>query len=281
MTKKTLLLLSLLTLLSLRARAEACASEPCDAVQAPCPEGETCVANETEPPAPAAPCPEGETCAVPPAEPSPPSDCPEGSVCANADSAPAPTPDVQVTMGPVIPAAAAPLPVEPLVRHEAPAEPAPRTNLHHFGMGLSVGVIDGAGLDLYFRPAKWLRTSAGGTYNTIAAGFHGGLTLAPFGWGPSVTAEAGHALQGNINAVYGTHEPALSSVGYSYANLHGGWEFGHKRATFFIHVGESFIATQVHNLNQQLNSSQVTFTKDPNVSLWVPSFKLGLVIYFG
>ena len=66
-------------------------------------------------------------------------------------------------------------------------------------------------------------------------------------------------------------------------------DFGSRRATFFIHGGMSYIRASVHNMDQVVASSmssndgsgttEISFTKDPIVRAWLPSVKLGLIVY--
>jgi len=70
---------------------------------------------------------------------------------------------------------------------EAPvAKPAQKT-LPVLGLGLAAGVPDGAAVSGVYRPFKWLRAELGGSYNMISKGVRGGVSLIPFGMGPSAT----------------------------------------------------------------------------------------------
>lgn len=167
--------------------------------------------------------------------------------------------------------------------------------LPRLGVMADAGAPDGANGSLVYRPFSWLRSYAGGGTNLISKGFRGGLTLVPFGSGPSASIEAGHYFDGDANGLarrfagptFGS--PALERVGYDYANFHVGLDFGSRRATFFIHGGMSYVRATVHNMDQVVASAvgssdgngttEISFTKDPIVRAWLPSVKLGLIVY--
>jgi len=178
-------------------------------------------------------------------------------------------------------------------------KPAPSTvvpkRLPRLGVMADAGAPDGANGSVVYRPSSWLRSYVGGGTNLIGKGFRGGLTLVPFGSGPSASIEAGHYSARDANGLarrfagptFGS--PALERVGYDYANFHVGLDFGSRRATFFIHGGMSYIRASVHNMDQVVASSmsandgsgttEISFTKDPIVRAWLPSVKLGLIVY--
>lgn len=160
------------------------------------------------------------------------------------------------------------------------------------GLGLDVGVPDGAAVSGVYRPFSWLRAELGGSYNMISKGVRGGVTLVPFGMGPSATLEAGHYFDGDANGVARKFAGAgfddnavLQRIGYDYANAHLGLDFGMRRVVFFIHGGMSYIRANVHNINSELAASgdsgatTVTFHQDPTLRILTPSVKLGFVFY--
>jgi hypothetical protein len=188
-----------------------------------------------------------------------------------------------------------PVGVQPLAPDQPPfpealpvAQPEPKCHtkwagvcgVRHWGLSFNVGIPDGAGIDFIWHPARWARWQVGATYNTLNFGAHGGITVVPLGWGPSLTAEAGHSFNGSVNSVYGTHEAVLGAVGYSYADLHAGLEFGRNRFTFFVHGGMTYLQSTIQGATQQINNPNVTFTEGPNVLIWFPSFKTGINFYF-
>ena len=66
---------------------------------------------------------------------------------------------------------------------------------------LDVGFPDGASASAVFRPYSWLRADLGGSYNLVSKGVRGGVSVVPFGMGPSATLEAGHYFDGNANGI--------------------------------------------------------------------------------
>jgi len=181
--------------------------------------------------------------------------------------------------------------VEPTTITGAPAAPAPKT-LPAVGVMADVGLPDGAGASLVYRPMKWLRVTGGGTYNMISSGVRAGASLLPFGWGPSLTVEGGHYFDGDANGLVRKFAGAsyqsnavLERVGYDYANAHLGLDLGYRRVTFFIHAGMSFIRASVHNIDQAIqsdsgsSSTTVAVKQDPIIRAFTPSAKLGLIVY--
>jgi hypothetical protein len=180
----------------------------------------------------------------------------------------------------------------------APLEKRVERPLPAIGLMVGAGVPDGATASLVYRPFSWLRTEAGGSYNLISKGVRGGVSLIPFGMGPSVSLEAGHYFDGNANGLArniaggGFQDNAiLQRIGYDFANAHLGLDFGMRRAVFFIHGGMSYIRASVHNVNTEISSgtasggmgssggTTVSFNQDPIVRVFTPSVKLGLVFY--
>jgi hypothetical protein len=173
---------------------------------------------------------------------------------------------------------------------QAPLEQPVERRLPRLGLMVGGGVPDGATGSAVFRPFSWLRTEAGLSYNMISRGVRGGISLLPFGSGPSATLEAGHYFNGNANGIArsiagaGFHDSAiLQQVGYDYVNAHLGLDFGTRRVVFFLHGGMSYIRANVHNVNEQIGSTSgsttVSFNQDPTVRVLTPSAKLGLIFY--
>ena len=163
------------------------------------------------------------------------------------------------------------------------------------GVMMDAGLPDGANASLVFRPLSWLRAHGGGGYNMISKGVRAGATLLPFGSGPSATLEAGHYFEGNANGVAQRFAGStfssklLERVGYDYANAHLGLDFGSRRVVFFLHGGMSYIRAQIHNFDSVVastatenggnGSTEISIMKDPTIQAWVPSAKLGLIVY--
>ncbi|HVZ73217.1 MAG TPA: hypothetical protein VHJ20_12640 [Polyangia bacterium] len=190
--------------------------------------------------------------------------------------------------------------VETVTTPETTPAPDATPSLPWLGLMADAGIPDGMQGSIVLRPWRWLRTSVGGGYNMISKGVRGGLSILPFGRGPSATIEAGRFFDGDANqtarkyfAGYNDNNPfapALERVGYDYANLHLGLDFGYKRVTFYIHGGMSYVRGQIHNVNQVANSNpsingvdmnglEVKFVGDPTYKVIGPSAKLGLIVY--
>jgi hypothetical protein len=157
------------------------------------------------------------------------------------------------------------------------------------GLMADVGLPDGAIGSLVVRPWQWLRFYGGGGTNSVSRGFRGGLSLLPFGAGPSLTVEYGHYGEGNANGVVKrvmnqwNGSPLLDRVGYDYANAHVGLDFGGKRVIFFVHGGISRVWAEVHNLNAALGDSNsgtvIRVGQDPKVQVTGSSLKVGLIVF--
>jgi hypothetical protein len=159
------------------------------------------------------------------------------------------------------------------------------------GVMADVGLPDGAGTSLVVRPRRWLRAHGGLSYNMISAGFKGGATLLPFGWGPSVTLEAGHYFDGDaagpLRKLIGqsVQRPLLEKMGFNFANAHVGFDYGNRRVTVYVHAGMSYIQAKIRNA-ETVSGSQLDVTGAgsgaPEIGVaraWFPSAKLGLIVY--
>ena len=192
---------------------------------------------------------------------------------------------IAIALFPALAHAAPPGETPRVVRHKRP--PAP--TLTRLGVGTDVGVPDGATASIVVRPVRALRLHAGGGSNYVSPGIRAGVTLVPLAswFSPTLSVDIGRYFDGDANPllrmVTGDHSlsiAALNRVGYDYANLHAGLEFGRKRLTFYLHAGASRIATEVHELGATTDAmSGVTFTSDPRVRAWTPSARLGLILY--
>jgi hypothetical protein len=162
-----------------------------------------------------------------------------------------------------------------------------------FGLMVDAGLPDGANGALVYRPWWWLRVHAGGGYNLVSPGVRGGLTLAPIPGSATLTAnlDGGRYFGGDANPLARTltgddsvDVAALRDVGYDYANFHAGFEWGRKYATFYIHAGMSYVTGEVKNATETFSDidpyTTVTFKGDPRVTIWTPSLRLGLIVYF-
>jgi hypothetical protein len=166
------------------------------------------------------------------------------------------------------------------------------------GVMADAGVPDGINGALALRPARWLRLHLGGGHNTVSAGYRGGFTVLPLGAGPSFGVDVGHYRDGDANGLVrgfvGTNRwltPLFERIGYTYVNTQLGLELGRGSFQFFVHGGVSYLRAVIHNAQSALDgngnastattNTTVRITRDPIVRAWIPSVKLGMVVYFG
>ncbi len=156
-----------------------------------------------------------------------------------------------------------------------------------FGVTVDAGVPDGAQAALVFRPIRALRVHAGGGYNLVSKGVRGGLTLAPLSswFSPTLSIDVGRYFEGDANPLAQRikgdptySSPMLERVGYDYANAHLGLEFGRQWATFYVHAGVSRVSGTVYGVAEAIGED-VTIEGDPDVTLWSPSARIGLIVY--
>lgn len=172
------------------------------------------------------------------------------------------------------------------------AAPVASNRLPMLGLMADLGVPDGLIGSLAVRPWSWLRVSGGGGTNSISHGWRAGVTLLPFGSGPSASLEYGRYQDGDANGLakkfMGSSfdgSPALDRVGYEYTNAHVGLDFGFRNVVFFLHGGVTMLRGTVHNLDAATRATGATDTtevvvrQDPSFKAVGPSFKLGLIVY--
>jgi hypothetical protein len=168
----------------------------------------------------------------------------------------------------------------------------PSSRLPLLGLMADLGVPDGLIGSLVVRPWNWVRISGGGGTNSISHGWRTGITLLPFGAGPSASLEYGRYQDGDANALAKrfmgsgfSGSPALERVGYEYMNAHLGLDFGSRKVVFFIHGGVTMLRGQIHNLDAATRAAgtsgmtEVIVRSDPTFKAVGPSFKLGLLVY--
>ena len=178
-----------------------------------------------------------------------------------------------------------------------PAAPPSPTRLPIFGLMADVGVPDGLIGSLAIRPLSWARLSGGGGTNGISRGWRTGITLLPFGAGPTATFEYGRYRDGNANplakkVIGGGFDgnPLLERVGYEYMNAHLGLDFGSRRVVFFVHGGVTWLRGQIHNVDAAIRqatthdtsvvgATEVVVSQNPTVKAVGSSVKLGLIVY--
>jgi len=180
------------------------------------------------------------------------------------------------------------------VQQSVPEAPVRPKRLPLLGVMVDVGVPDGLIGSLTIRPRKWVRVSGGGGSNGISSGWRAGLTLLPFGAGPSASFEYGGYQDGDANALAKTFgfgsSRVLQRVGYQYMNAHLGLDLGTRRFVFFLHGGVTMLRGQIHNLDTLIpappagdasatGTTEVTVRRDPNAKAVGPSLKLGLIVY--
>ncbi|MGC4065176.1 MAG: hypothetical protein QM784_11120 [Polyangiaceae bacterium] len=187
------------------------------------------------------------------------------------------------------------LPTDNAEQESAPRGESKRSRLPYLGAMFDVGFPDGAIAGIAGRPLPWLRLGVGAGSNSVSPGVRGGVSLIPFGFGPSLTVEGGHYFEGDANGTVASlagasyeNSRTAERIGYQYANFHLGLDLGEERFTFFLHGGMSYIHTVLHNANDafggvsqnsQGGSTTVVINGDPTVSAWIPSLKLGFIIY--
>jgi hypothetical protein len=173
----------------------------------------------------------------------------------------------------------------------APARPS--RALPALGITADVGVPDGLIAALTVRPSSWIRLHAGAGTNTAAPAVRGGVTLSPFGVGPTLSLEVGHAGPGNVNDLLRTFfgvQPSVAALfermSYTYGNAHLGLEFGRKWFTFFLRGGLSYTRATLMEADDALQAQSdpsrrttVTLYRDPILRATIPSAKLGFVVY--
>lgn len=156
-----------------------------------------------------------------------------------------------------------------------------------FGLMVDAGVPDGANAALVFRPLRQIRVHAGGGYNLVSTGVRAGVSVVPLStWiAPSLTVDVGRYFEGDANPIVqkvmgdSTYSsPLLERVGYDYLNAHVGLEVGRQWATFYVHAGMSRVWGQIHGLAEAAGED-VTVSGDPDVTMWSPSARIGLIVY--
>lgn len=188
---------------------------------------------------------------------------------------------VPVSPGPPVTATAAP-----------PADDPAR--LPSIGLGADVGLPDGLMASLVVRPTPILRAHLGAGANSASPGFRGGVSVLPFGIGPSLTLEGGHYLAGNASGIartlfggLGQFASYVGKIGYTFVNTHAGLDFGGESFTFFIHGGVTYLRATLSDVHVPMETSTradapattLTFREDPVLRMWTPSAKIGLIFY--
>ena len=155
------------------------------------------------------------------------------------------------------------------------------------GVMADVGVPDGAVASIVVRPTRMLRLDAGFGYNVVSTGARAGITFAPVAaWAtPTVSVDYGHYAEGDANRLArmvtgdAPASPLLERVGYDYANVHLGFQFGHKRAQFYVRAGISRITSESLTGTMTTSEDAQLTIGDSRITMWAPSARLGLVLF--
>jgi hypothetical protein len=126
-------------------------------------------------------------------------------------------------------------------------------------------------------PSVGVMADAGLPDGAMASIVRAGFTLVPFKSvvTPTLSFDYGHYPEGDANPIverfFGDEYSAemLEHIGYDFANAHLGFAFGRKRATFYVQGGMSRTTATLHD-----DSTTV------NLTMWSPSARIGLVVYF-
>jgi hypothetical protein len=161
----------------------------------------------------------------------------------------------------------------------------------HFALLVDIGVPQGVGASLGWRPWSWFRVHGGPATNGISLGWRGGLSLVPFGgvFRPILTFGAGRFAEGDARRLLRAFAPdlqqverALPSVGYEFTLAHVGFELGSPSAvSFFLCGGVSRTALRVAGLPEVLWSALDAVSRPGSTTLTIvsPSVQLGLLLY--
>ncbi len=163
------------------------------------------------------------------------------------------------------------------VKNDQQSTDAPR---HHWGgIDLSVGVPSGVHLGVVIRPyVNWLRVEVGAGHNLMAPGIFGNITLDPMPWavGITLTGELGYYWSGPVPFV--TNPP---DVGYSYASVMPGLEFGPRNSVrFYFRGGFTWMHADVSNIDFGKSSNGVTLGNPKADLMAAPAVQMGLSIFF-
>lgn len=250
-------------------------------------QGQVAQSSETVAPAVAA---EAPSAPAPAAEAVPASEAPTETVRVITAIPDAPEPEAAA------PAPSAPVALEVAKQPEPAPAPAPATSEDwpRFGAMLDVGVPDGAGLSLAFRPISMLRLTAGPASNGVGPGIRGSVAFVPFRTvvTPTLSLEGCHYFPGDANALLGgligggQAVPVLSQLSYDYVAGHLGVELGSpKRFVFFLRAGLTYLTTTLRGMDQVLAGASGGMgnveVADPVFRATLPTVKLGFLLWIG
>jgi hypothetical protein len=155
-----------------------------------------------------------------------------------------------------------------------------------FGLSIGGGFPDFANANLLFRPVPWARLYAGPCWGYVSWGMQGGVVLAP--WNgvatPTLSFQAGTLFSTDLRRFLKSDsksanevKPLLANVDYRYLAADLGLELGSPRGfNFFLRLGLSFVVIKANGSATHTadDGTRVTL-RDPSVSAWMPSLKLG------
>jgi hypothetical protein len=192
---------------------------------------------------------------------------------------PAPVINIPSPIVAPLPPVAQPIPTATVVNTPSKEAALPNKSEHkNFGLAVDVGVPDGLAIGFAAKPnVPWLRLELAATYNILAPGIRGGVTIDPINFfiAPTFTLEAGHSF-------YGTIPSKSAQVDLTYVNFHPGVEFGTQKSfRFFIHAGPTFINATGNNLESLFDNSQLNVKlNNTSVNGWItPTAKMGFVYF--
>jgi len=141
-----------------------------------------------------------------------------------------------------------------------------------------------------YRPWQRLRLHVAAGTNSVSLGVRAGVVVVPFGVGPSISLEAGHYFDGDANrtasALAGSdyqRNAMAERLGYDFANAHLGLELGSEPLAFYVRGGVSYLHAKLHQVNEALgeasDDTSFAFYGEPRITAWLPSFKVGFILY--
>jgi hypothetical protein len=162
------------------------------------------------------------------------------------------------------------------------------------GVMVDAGVPDGFNGSLVVRPFRPLNIHAGVGTNLISYGVRAGaqLYLLPTAISPTLSAEVGRYFPGDANEAIArlgvsadSDNPLLREVGYDYANLHLGLDFGREHFSFYIHAGFSAVRGKIRHLDELVAEDadeSLTFEvgQDATANIVAPSARIGFLFFF-
>lgn len=175
-------------------------------------------------------------------------------------------------------------------RRDKVADASETSEPRRIGALFDLGVPDGAMAGISYRPWQRLRLHVAAGTNSVSLGVRAGVVVVPFGVGPSISLEAGHYFDGDANrtasALAGSdyqRNAMAERLGYDFANAHLGLELGSEPLAFYVRGGVSYLHAKLHQVNEALgeasDDTSFAFYGEPRITAWLPSFKVGFILY--